>query len=764
MLELLSSARDLLLVVIGFGLVIVIHEMGHFLAARWAGVRVDQFAVGFGSAVCSYRKGLGWRRGSTRKEYEALPPERRAENGGDVGATEYRLNWFPLGGYVKMLGQDDLHVSPLAVAQRPDSYLAAPVHKRMVIISAGVIMNLILAAVLFIFVFMVGLRVESSVVGEVLPGSAAASATPLDASHATGLEPGDRIASINGKEIRSFNDLALAVAMARKGAPMAIRVERDGRMVEFTAEPKVTAATSLQDLGVIPAASGQVLGAAGATPEALARARQILDESGLKGVEPGATLIAINGAPASTAHELERAVLRAAGAPVRATFRQPSPDSAASTGEAKTIETTIVARPALQTARVAIGEGAAATAWPIAHLLGIGSPMRVEAVAAQGLQSGLQAGDVIARVDTLDWPDTASAIAVIRAHARKPVDIVVLRDGARVALRPTVGPGGTIGFSAASATSGAGLRAAPTDAPMGVRTSGPVLRRHPSLAAPRAPVATVATTPREPVAKAPASSESAAASPESEVARASLAAGAALAIPPGTVILAVNGTEVSSFEHLREALGVATADAASTGGGAGAGGGAEVTLRIALPIESAEGSPPEETLVWSLSPEAVGALHTLGWRSPVDQGFFEIARTTLRAKGPLSAVAMGVRETNRVMMTTYLTFRRLVEGSVKVEHLKGPVGIAHLGTMVASQGTLHLLFFLALISVNLAVVNFLPFPIVDGGQFVFLLVEAITRRPVSAAIQSAAIMAGVVVIGAVFLVVTFNDVTSLLGR
>lgn len=756
MLETLSSLRDLLLVVLGFGLVIVIHEMGHFLAARWAGVRVEQFAVGFGSAVCSYRKGLGWRRGSTRKVYEALPPERRAEAGGDVGATEYRLNWFPLGGYVKMLGQDDLHVSPLAVAQRPDSYLAAPVHKRMVIISAGVVMNLILAAALFIFVFMVGLRVESSVVGEVLPGSAAASATPVDASHGTGIEPGDRIASINGKEIRSFNDLALAVAMARKAAPMAISVERDGRMVEFTAEPKVNAVTSLQDLGIIPAASGQVLGAAGATAEALARARQILDESGLKGVEPGATLIAIEGASASTAHELERAILSATGAPVRATFRQPSGDGRESAGEAKTIETTLVARPALQIARVALGEGAAATAWPISHLLGIGSPMRVEAVVARGLQSGLQPGDVIARVDALDWPDTASAIAVIRAHARKPLDIVVLRDGARVALRPTVGPEGTIGFSAGSATIGAGLRAAPIDAPMGVRTSGPVLRRHPSLAAPRAAGAIAATAASESAAKASASSESA--SPESEAARASLAAGASLAIPPGTVILAVGGTEVSSFEELREALRVATADAVRSGAGA------EVPLRIALPIESAEGSPPEETLVWSLSAEAVGALHTLGWRSPVDQGFFEIARTTLRAKGPLSAVAMGVRETNRVMMTTYLTFRRLIEGSVKVEHLKGPVGIAHLGTMVASQGMLHLLFFLALISVNLAVVNFLPFPIVDGGQFVFLLVEAITRKPVSAAIQSAAIMAGVVVIGAVFLVVTFNDVTSLIGK
>ena len=97
----LTTIIDLLTVILGFSLIIFVHELGHFVAARWAGVRVLAFAMGFGPAVFSYRKGLGLRRGSTEHEY--LAGTDRA-----ISPTEYRLNWVPFGGYVKMLGQEDL--------------------------------------------------------------------------------------------------------------------------------------------------------------------------------------------------------------------------------------------------------------------------------------------------------------------------------------------------------------------------------------------------------------------------------------------------------------------------------------------------------------------------------------------------------------------------------------------------------------------------------------------------------------------------------
>ena len=111
----------------------------------------------------------------------------------------------------------------------------------------------------------------------------------------------------------------------------------------------------------------------------------------------------------------------------------------------------------------------------------------------------------------------------------------------------------------------------------------------------------------------------------------------------------------------------------------------------------------------------------------------------------------------------HISFLRLFEGSVKVEHLKGPVGFAHIGTQFASRGWVWVLFFMALISVNLAVINFLPLPIVDGGQFLMLVYEWIRGKPVPIVVQNVATMAGLLMTGTIFLYVTFNDVKALFG-
>src|SRR5829696_8859506 len=124
----LLKTLSIALLVIGFGFVIFWHELGHFLAAKWVGIKVEQFAVGMGHALISFRKGIGWKLGNTRAEYERrvtahldernlnkgekteytdVQKSRAAEELG-LGETEYRLSWIPIGGYVKMLGQDDM--------------------------------------------------------------------------------------------------------------------------------------------------------------------------------------------------------------------------------------------------------------------------------------------------------------------------------------------------------------------------------------------------------------------------------------------------------------------------------------------------------------------------------------------------------------------------------------------------------------------------------------------------------------------------------
>src|SRR3954469_11530341 len=110
------------LMIFGFGFVVFFHELGHFLAAKWVGIKVEQFAVGFGQALFAWRKGIGLRVGSTQKEYEQRTREymmsreglnaaheladaemdyRKLDQAAEamgLGDTEYRLNWIPLGG------------------------------------------------------------------------------------------------------------------------------------------------------------------------------------------------------------------------------------------------------------------------------------------------------------------------------------------------------------------------------------------------------------------------------------------------------------------------------------------------------------------------------------------------------------------------------------------------------------------------------------------------------------------------------------------
>src|SRR6187431_1948553 len=122
----MSNLASLLLLIFGFGFVIFFHELGHFLAAKYVGIKVEQFAVGFGQALFSWRKGMGWVWGSSGAKYEE---RMTAGDGAAIGETEYRLNWIPLGGYVKMLGQDDLR--PNNQADDPRAYNKKSIPARM---------------------------------------------------------------------------------------------------------------------------------------------------------------------------------------------------------------------------------------------------------------------------------------------------------------------------------------------------------------------------------------------------------------------------------------------------------------------------------------------------------------------------------------------------------------------------------------------------------------------------------------------------------
>jgi regulator of sigma E protease len=186
--------------VVVLGVLVFFHELGHYLAARWRGVYVEAFSVGFGRTIFSWY---------------------------DRHGTNWRVSWLPLGGYVKMHGQErPEEVSDEVRASWKDgqTFHEKSVLSRAIIVAAGPIANFVLAMVLFAGLFMaVGRPVTSPVIGEVLPDGAAAHA---------GLMANDRIEAISGAPIRSFEDIQRIIT-AHPVETLTVTVKRDGVDKDF---------------------------------------------------------------------------------------------------------------------------------------------------------------------------------------------------------------------------------------------------------------------------------------------------------------------------------------------------------------------------------------------------------------------------------------------------------------------------------------------------------------------------------------------------
>ncbi len=212
----MSVLHTVLWFLVAIGVLVVVHEFGHYLAARWAGVKVLRFSVGFGKVLLSRRFGQD--------------------------QTEWTLAALPLGGFVKMLDEREGEV-PAAEAHR--SFNRATVWRRIGIVAAGPLANFLLAIVFYWVLFMNGLPALKPMIGEPPAGSAAAQA---------GLVAGDEIRRVNGNDTPSFQDLRLGLLRAGV-AGETIKLElADGRNVQFEAPPLDTEnleRDTLQPLGIV---------------------------------------------------------------------------------------------------------------------------------------------------------------------------------------------------------------------------------------------------------------------------------------------------------------------------------------------------------------------------------------------------------------------------------------------------------------------------------------------------------------------------------
>lgn len=190
-------------------IVVFFHELGHFLVARWCGVGVQAFSIGFGPEIFGFDDSKG---------------------------TRWRVAWIPLGGYVKFVGDENAASSPdhktietMSEKEKSVNFHAKPLASRAAVVAAGPIANFLLAIVIFAVLFtFVGQRITTPRVDVVLPGSAASEA---------GFQAGDLIRSIDGVTIENFSEMQRIVSISAD-KPLKIVVERNNAMVELTATPE----------------------------------------------------------------------------------------------------------------------------------------------------------------------------------------------------------------------------------------------------------------------------------------------------------------------------------------------------------------------------------------------------------------------------------------------------------------------------------------------------------------------------------------------
>jgi regulator of sigma E protease len=241
---------------ITLGVLIFIHELGHFLAAKLTGMRVDRFSIGF-------------------------PPR---AFGKKFGETDYCISWVPLGGYVKIAGMVDesMDTEFLNKEPQPWEFRARPMWARMLVLSAGVSMNVLLAVIIFWSIhYMRGTYIqETTEVGYVAEGSAFQKA---------GLLAGDKILSINGKTVTHWDEIQSLIYIENLGNDIALEVDRQGKEVPLSIPAKsISPATADSQPGIIIAHTVTTIDAV----EPNMPAEQL-------GLKPGDNIIAINNSPVS---------------------------------------------------------------------------------------------------------------------------------------------------------------------------------------------------------------------------------------------------------------------------------------------------------------------------------------------------------------------------------------------------------------------------------------------------------------------------------
>lgn len=624
----------ILQVLVGFGFVIFIHEMGHFLAAKRVGITCPAFSIGFPFPMWTPK---GW------KAYNIFRYTWRG--------TEYRLGWIPFGGYVQMRGQSD---NPGAMeGPKPDDtsdYRNKTYFQKTQVLLGGVTMNAITAVIFFVLAFSLGVTFIEPTVGMIDSRSQAWVDNEI--------KVGDRVLEVNGREVVDFEDVVYA-GIFDGGDSVNLKIQRDEGGKTITKDVTL----SLDDDPVfglkLPA-----IKAKHRTNLTEEEAAQFPESLGEDRPQDGDELVAVNGRKVLNFYDAVGLVSASRGE-IELTLRRGLDEDAREWkvkytprrkfySDSSAYMADVSFLPPVYTDRVQKGSAA--------HKAGLKQGDRLV---------GIYEGGAVRRFDSF-----GELTAAMDASNGNPVKLLIEREGKEMPLEVTPDP-----RESNPGRYSLGINVAPFD-PTGMDD-------------------------------------------KAQQAASEKLAGKVIAygIRPGSPLLAQGmkpGDEIAGMKingkDADQPNGKFDRDAVQSG-----------------LLEAAAIGSPEITFAVNTKDGAREFKVKVDENGPDSAGFISVATAEQRSKpvtyGIGESITQGFYHSKKVGYKIMMTLAALFTGRVKLWHLGGPVVIAKRSYSLAQWGIGTLVFFLAFISINLAIVNMIPLPVLDGGQWLVVTIEAIRGKP-----------------------------------
>lgn len=682
-------------VALGIGLVIFVHELGHFVAAKSFGVKCEKFYVGFDVPI-------------------SIGPIKLPRTLGKFtyGETEYGIGIIPLGGYVKMLGQDD---DPRKLEEEnkriqvdgdidespeldPRSFPAKPVWQRMIIISAGVVVNVITGILFAAIAFGFGVPYSPAIVGGVTPGGPAWQA---------GMEPGGKVVAVGELKEEEMHFREMRIEVVTQGFkspddPTPVSIQYEDGIREYQLPPaSMPQEKDMRMIGVTMPNSVTLESENYAIPESVAG--DVLTEE-----DAGATLVSFDGTPI----DRDRIV---PGTPFRDhVYSNPTKPIELTFERTDGTQNSVTLPPQQQKSfgiRFSLG--------PVTALVS-GGPAE---------EAGLKVGDLIESVTGMDRIDPYS-LAVELVGASSPHTFIVRRGDESIDIEIT-----------------------PDDS---MQTRPPTISMSEQIAINQFGLAYKPT----PIISAieGASSENESPQSDTESTDDSLQIGDRIK----EVRLLTSEDDMPEYmddpgfqevlKELRKGWEFSSRTSLA----------ALVESMQMFPLgtkfEVYAVRPPEERVISTTIQLSEGELVTFerGLRFPPSESI-------QRADSIGSAFALGLKEGRRRFDDVLRFLGMVPRGQVKLKHVGGPLAIVDIAKHEAEQGIARQLMFLTMLSMNLAILNFLPIPALDGGHMVFLTYELIAGKRANEQLEFRLTVAGLLMLLTIMVVVFANDIMRMVN-